>query len=252
MWFDTHCHVYGNDPSGLQALERAENAGLAGICVLGTDLASSRAAAETARRESVWAGAAFHPTSAKGFEASWMEPIEELLADRSVVAVGETGIDLYWDKSYLEAQVAAFEAHIGLAKRRDKALVIHTRDSVDVALDVLGRLGAPDRLVFHCWSGNGDQLERALRLGSFISFAGNVSFKKSDELRALAGKIPRDRLLVETDAPYLAPEPHRGRTNEPSFVAHVGAAVAAARGETEAETAELTTANALRFFGLSG
>lgn len=249
MWFDTHCHIY-EPPEDQGALARALDDVIAGIVVLGTEPESSRLALQAAGRDRVWAGAAFHPSEVKGFEPPWMEPIEELIDREEVVAVGETGIDLYWDTSYLEDQIAAFEGHIGLSKRSDKALVIHTRNSVDEALEVLERVGPPERLVFHCWSGTEDHLTRALALGAYISFAGNVTFKRSDDLRALCALVPGDRLLVETDSPYLTPEPHRGQTNEPAHVAHVGRVVAAARGEDPEAVAALTTENALTLFGI--
>ena len=126
--------------------------------------------------------------------------------------------------------------------------MIHTRDSLHAALDVLDTEGAPDRLVFHCWSGA--ELDRALDLGSFVSFAGNVSFPSAEDLRDAARRVPPDRLLVETDAPFLSPVPKRGRPNEPSRVSFVGAAVAEARGEDEQDVAAYTTINARRLFAI--
>ena len=220
------------------------------MIVLGTDVPTSRDAIAITERHGVWAGAAFHPTSVKGWREEWADDIDRLLEGPRVVAVGETGIDLYWDNSYLDDQVAAFRAHIALAKKHDKALVIHTRASVDEALSVLEAESPPRSLVFHCWSGDLSQMDRAVELGSYISFAGNVSFKNADDLRAAARAAPLDRLLVETDSPYLAPVPKRGRENEPAFVTFVGAAVAEARGEPVEEVAAATTANARRLFGL--
>ena len=223
---------------------------MVGIVVLGTDAASSRRAVEASAIDGVWAGAAFHPTAAEGWTDAWLEQISPMMEEPGVVAVGETGIDLYWDRSYLSDQEAAFRAHIALAKEADKALVIHTRDSVDETIAILAAEEPPPRLVFHCWSGTPAQMDRALELGSYISFAGNVSFKKADNLRDAAALVPGDRLLVETDSPYLAPEPKRGRENEPAFVPYVGDAVAGARGEPVDLVAASTTANARRLFGL--
>jgi TatD DNase family protein len=161
-----------------------------------------------------------------------------------VRAVGETGLDFYRDWVEPDVQRRAFRDHIALAKRFDKALVIHTRDSIDGVLDELEAAGPPQRLVFHCWSGGDDALRRALALGSYVSFAGNVSFRSAEALRSAAAQVPPDRLLVETDSPYLAPVPHRGKPNEPALVTHVGEAVAAARGEEVETVARVTTANA--------
>lgn len=251
MWFDTHCHLYDLERDGSldPALARAADAGVTQMLTVGVDVETSKRCRDLARSyPTVYAGAAFHPTEAKGWDDAWAVPIDELLADPQVVAVGETGLDLYWDKSFLDDQLKLFGKHIELAKKHDKPLVIHTRDSVDQALDVLERDGAPGGLVFHCWSGSRDALERALALGAHISFAGNVSFRNAPELREVAAAVPLSRLLVETDSPYLAPVPHRGKPNEPAYVVLVGEAVAAARGEEPIELAEATTANARALF----
>ena len=193
MWFDSHCHISEvEDESVLSNIVgRALDAGVVGIVVLGTDAASSRRALSATALDGVWAGAAFHPTSAEGWNDAWIEEIAPMMKEPGVVAVGETGIDLYWDRSYLSDQEAAFRAHIALAKDADKALVIHTRDSVDETIALLEADEPPPRLVFHCWSGTPAQMDRALDLGSYISFAGNVSFKKAEDLREAAGTRAR-------------------------------------------------------------
>ncbi|MFN2389374.1 MAG: TatD family hydrolase [Actinomycetota bacterium] len=253
MWFDTHCHLYDIEQREplFAVVERAVTAGVDGMVVVGVDPPSSRRALELARAfEPVWAGAAYHPTASAGWQDPWADEIDDLLGTTDVVAVGETGIDLHWDKSFIDDQRRMFAAHIGLAKKHGKALVIHTRDSIYEVLEMLEDVGAPERVVFHCWSGDRIALARALDLGGFVSFAGNVSFKSADDLRAAAAAVPSDRLLVETDSPYLAPVPKRGRPNEPAFIVHVGAAVAAARDETVEEVARVTSANARAVFGI--
>lgn len=248
MWFDTHCHLYDvDDPSA--AIERARSAGVEGMLIVGVDPDSSRRALGLTG-DGVWSGAAWHPTSVKGWDDSWTEPIEALLADRRVRAVGESGIDLYWDKAFLADQVAALKAHICLSKRYDKALVLHTRDSVDETIAVLREEGPPPRLIFHCWSGNSAQLTAALGLGAYVSFAGNVTFKSASALRELSRAVPDDRILIETDSPYLAPVPFRGKPNEPSYVVHTGEVIAAERGIDAAVLAEITTANSRTILGL--
>lgn len=251
MWFDSHCHLHLLEEPKDAVVERARASGVEGMLVLGTDATSSKQALELTSIDGVWAGVGIHPTDCEGFRGSWLDEIDALLASPGAVAVGETGIDLYRDRSYLDDQRAAFLGHIELAKDHRKALVIHTRESIDEALEMLGEAGAPSRLVFHCWSGDAEQLRRALDLGAHISFAGNVTFKNASDLRAVAQLVPPDRLLVETDSPYLAPVPHRGKGNEPAFVVHVGQAIAQARDEDEAQIATQTTNNAKSLFGLT-
>jgi TatD DNase family protein len=166
------------------------------------------------------------------------------------VAVGETGLDFYRNACPEELQLEAFTAHIRLAKAHDLALVIHTRASAGRALDLLENFGAPDRLVFHCWSGDATELTRALSLGAFISFAGNISFPSAEPLREAAASVPEERILVETDSPFLTPVPHRGKPNRPALLPLVGAALAQARGIETEDLADLTSANARRLFGL--
>lgn len=220
------------------------------MVVLGVDVASSEKAVAMADGDIVWAAAAFHPSETKGWEDGWAAPIDNLLSEERVVAVGESGLDHHWDTSFNDDQEKAFRAHIELAKRHSKPLVIHTRASVGAALAVLEDVGAPASSVFHCWSGAAEEMRRALDLGAHISFAGNISFKKSEELRSVVAEVPDDRLLIETDSPYLTPEPHRGRRNEPANVIHVGAAVALARGVDTEQLAALTTRNACELFGI--
>lgn len=251
MWFDSHCHLFDVAGDPAEAVARAADGGVSDMLVCGTDLPTSERAAELAGLPGVWAAAGLHPTSAREWDDDVAGSIEALLEQERVVAVGESGLDMYWDTSFLDLQQQVFEVHIAWAKAHDKALVIHTRSSVDEAVATLERVSPPDRLVFHCWSGDRAQMERVLDLGSFVSFAGNVTFKSAADLRELAALAPADRLLVETDSPYLAPVPHRGKPNEPAHVALVGAAVAEARGESVEAVAETTALNARRLLGLA-
>ena len=250
MWFDSHCHLFDVEGEPGDVVERAAAAGVAGMLVCGTDHPTSERAVELAGLPGVWAAAGLHPTSAREWTDEVARAIEGLLAAERVVAVGETGLDMYWDTSYLDLQRSVFEAHIAWAKQHDKALVIHTRSSVDEALQTLEDVAPPERFVFHCWSGDGDQLERAVALGAYVSFAGNVTFKSAGALRDLAAGVPEERLLVETDSPYLAPVPYRGKPNEPAHCALVGTAVAEARGEPLERVAETTSANAQRLLAI--
>ena len=251
MWFDSHCHLHLCETARAdQLVEAAGASGVTAMLTVGIDVASSRQAIELARDERVHAAVGLHPNSADEWDEANAHAIEELAGDPEVVAIGETGLDFYRDYAKATNQERAFCDHIALAKRLDKALVIHTRSSIDSAIEVLGREEPPQRFVFHCWSGDEAQLRRALDLGAYISFAGNVSFKNAENLRHAATLVPADRLLVETDSPYLTPEPHRGRPNEPGHVPLVGEAVAAARGVDAVAVGRMTAGNARRFFGL--
>jgi TatD DNase family protein len=253
MWFDSHCHLYdlGDDEAIAAAVERARAASVIEMIIPGVDAASSSRAIEIAIQHRAWAAAGIHPSETSGWEESQMQAIADLLEHPQAVAIGETGLDFYRDHAPQELQRENFAAHIALAKKHSKALIVHTRDSARAALEMLERQGAPQSVVFHCWSGTQSELQWALSLGAFISFAGNVSFKNAEALRDAARAVPADRLLVETDSPYLTPVPHRGTANEPAYVRDVGAAVADARSEPVEEIAIKTSSNARRAFALA-
>ena len=218
------------------------------MLTVGIDIESSRRSVEIARRFEVKAAVGVHPNSSLAWDPEAEAALRELLSGSEVAAVGESGLDFYRDYAPPETQRVAFSAHIALAKEFDKTLVIHTRESVTDALKLLAAEGPPEKFIFLCWSGDGDQLKLALELGAHISVAGNVSFKNADDLRAAAAAVPEDRLLVETDSPFLSPEPHRGKPNEPRQVSFVGVAVAKARGIPVRAVAERTIANASALF----
>jgi TatD DNase family protein len=217
------------------------------VCV-GTDLETSRQAVELAgRHPDVDATVGLHPHDASKLVGEW-ELLEPLAQAERVVAVGETGFDFHYLHSPAEEQEAAFRIQIRLAKRLDRALVVHSRDAWDDTFSVLADEGAPDRTVMHCFTGGPAEAYRALDLGAYLSYSGIATFPGADDVRAAAAITPLDRLLVETDAPYLAPVPRRGRENEPGYVGLVGAAVAVATGRSEGEIAERTTSNARATF----
>lgn len=254
MWFDSHCHLHlcEQEVSLDDLLTRARTNGVEQMVAVGIEVASSERALDIARKhEGVYASAGVHPNDATSWNEEAGQRIDDLLSLDEVVAVGETGLDFYRDYTPRDAQRAAFRDHIDLAKGHRKPLVIHTRDSTTAAIDELVAASPPEKLIFHCWSGTTDELKTALELGAHVSFAGNVSFKSAGDLREAALLVPDDRLLVETDSPFLAPVPHRGKPNEPGFVTAVGRAVAEARDQDEAEIARSTTANARRIFGLA-
>jgi TatD DNase family protein len=252
-WVDSHCHLgwEGAEDDPETTVRQALEAGVGALVSVGTDLASSRRAVEFASRHpEVRATVGLHPHDASRLADEW-PALEALACERAdlVVGIGEGGFDYFYEHSDRAAQEAAFRAQIALAHELDRALVIHSRDAWDDTFRVLGDAGAPARTVFHCFTGGPDEARRALDVGAYLSFSGIVSFKNADDVRAAAAVVPLDRLLVETDAPYLAPVPHRGRPNRPAWVVEVGAALAAAVDRPVEEVAEVTRRNASSVFG---
>jgi TatD DNase family protein len=250
MWIDAHCHLQFEDrgPTPEEAVARAVDAGVERMVCIGTDLATSAEAVRLAGVfPEVWATVGLHPHDASKLAEEWDGLVELAGADR-VIGIGEAGFDLYYRHSEPDAQDEAFRAQLRLAAERDLPLVIHSRDAWAETFGVLESEGVPARTVFHCFTGGPAEAGRALALGCWLSYSGIVSFKTADDLRAAAALTPADRLLVETDSPFLAPVPHRGKTNEPAFLPAVGAAVAAARNEPVETVAETTRNNAFAFF----
>jgi TatD DNase family protein len=241
---DTHAHLDAlEDPSG--AVARARAAGVDRIVAIGSGLASARATLEIAEREEgVFAAAGIHPHQAGGDES-----IDDLfhLIDANVVAVGEIGLDFYRDYAPRDRQRSVFAEQLRLAGELGKPVIVHSRAADD---EIVANLEDFDgTVILHCFSSPG-LLPVALERGYFVSFAGNVTYPKAAELREAAARVPQDRILAETDCPYLAPQPVRGKTNEPAYVVHTVAALAEARGENVDELEQQIDANAARAFGL--
>jgi TatD DNase family protein len=244
-WIDQHAHLPDDGLDEVLAAARA--AGVARIVDVGTDLPTSAAALRRAgTHDGVVATVGLHPHDAK----EGLDGLEALLAEPGVVAVGECGLDYHYDHSPRPTQREAFAAQIGWAHTHDLALVIHTREAWDDTFDVLAAEGVPERTVFHCFTGGPDEARRCLDLGALVSFSGIVTFPSAGDLRAAAELCPLDRLVVETDSPYLAPVPHRGRRNQPANVAVVGAAVAEVKGVAVADVAEAAWTNAAALYRL--
>jgi TatD DNase family protein len=252
---DSHAHLDSEDYAGeLDAvLARARAAGLERIVCIGLWRApgSFGNAVELATREPGFfsATAGVHPHEcARVPEEDWRR-LEDLSCDPRVVAIGETGLDFHYDHSPRAVQEASFRRSIALARNCEKPLVIHVREADDACLRILHEEGVPAAGgVIHCFTGDAKAARAYLDLGLFISASGVVTFKTADAIREAIRLVPRDRLLVETDSPYLAPVPHRGRRNEPAFVAETARKVAELWGATEAEVAAATTANVKRLF----
>ena len=249
MLIDTHCHLdMLEDLDGV--LRRMREVGVDRAVTIGVDLPSSEWCVDAAsRHDDVWATVGLHPHDAKSRTDDLMARLEELAASERVVAIGEAGLDYHYDNSPRDVQRAVFAEQIRLAHRTGKALVIHTRDAWDDTFEILEREGVPQRTVFHCWSGDAARARRAVDLGAVLSFSGTVTFAKASDLREAAVAAPLDRIVVETDSPFLTPHPHRGKRNEPAHVRFVAGKIAEVRSEEVDVVERATTQNAGRLFG---
>jgi TatD DNase family protein len=250
---DSHCHL---DLMGVdvdEAMRAARAVGIARVVQAGVDVTSSRWGVEVATgRDDLRAAVAIHPNEAPAADESAWQAIAELAALDQVVAVGETGLDFYRTSSDgWAAQEESFRRHIAIAKTAGKALMIHDREAHDEVVRVLESEGAPAQVVFHCFSGDAAFAKRCANSGWVLSFAGNVTFKNADELRAAVAVAPLDQLLVETDAPFLTPVPYRGRPNAPYLVPLTVRAVAEIKQVSEDEVSAAVSATAARVFGWS-
>jgi len=259
MLIDSHCHLdylerEGDDLGAV--VERARAEGVSGMLTIGTKLSQAAAVIGIAERfDRVWCSVGVHPHEAEAEGPAAPDRLVALAGHEKVVAIGETGLDFYYDNSPRDAQRASFRQHIEAARRSGLPLVVHSRDAdaetVEILRDEQGR-GRRVGGVIHCFSGGPALATGALDLGFYISLAGILTFKKAEELRQIAAGVPLDRLLVETDSPYLAPIPHRGKRNEPAFVVHTAAMLAKVKGIGAAEVAAATTENFFRLFERAG
>lgn len=248
MLVDSHCHLVGSytTPDGVDAvLARARSAGVTGCVVVGTDLDDCRQVLDLVRRHpDLQASLGVHPHEAGRWDAATAAALEALCRDPDVRLVGETGLDWHYDRSPRDVQEAVFRDHLRLARRVGKPVVVHTREAPEETLRILreedaGQGGG----IIHCFSEDRAFAAQALDLGFHLSFSGIVTFRNAVAIRDVAAWAPADRILVETDSPFLAPVPHRGRTNEPAHVVHVAAQVAALRHLTPAQVGDLTARN---------
>ena len=258
-WTDAHCHLQDRFLSGgsevvgdaLETLARAYDAGVDRVVVIGTEAMTSREALAITELEGpveIYATVGLHPHSA----LEDIQPIVEMAraGHPKLVGIGECGLDYFYEHSPRAAQRTAFATQIHLAHELDLALVIHARDAFDDLFDILRSEGVPERTVIHCFTGNSDEALGCLELGCDISISGVVTFKNAELLRDAVRLVPLDRLHVETDSPFLAPVPYRGKANEPAYVTVVGEFVADLRGESFHDVREVTAANTARLFRL--
>lgn len=252
---DTHCHL--NDleafPDVRQTIDEAREAGVERIAVIGIDEASSRYAVELAdQHPEIIATAGWHPTHV----ATWSEPrdlsiLRELLSHPKCLALGEIGLDYHWDYTTPEQQDAALRAQLDLADELGKPVIFHCREAYPSLLTLLEARGLRTPAVLHCFAGDLEDARRAEALGLYLGFDGPITYAKAEVSRQVAAQAPADRILIETDAPYLTPIPHRGKPNRPAWVRLVAQRLAEVRGWDLEQAAAQTTANAERFYGLS-
>jgi TatD DNase family protein len=246
MLVDAHCHLLGSSSRGEnpdEVLDRARQAGVGGFVVVGTDLEDSRAGVVLARRRpDACACVGLHPHEARTWSEDLEAELEALAGEPEVRFLGETGLDWHYDLSPREDQATAFRAQIRLARRLGKPLMIHTREAREETLRILDEEGAAQG-VFHCFSEDAAFARQVLDRGFYLSLSGILTFPKAEALREVARMAPLDRILVETDSPYLAPVPHRGRPNQPAYVVHVAEAVSRLRGISLEALAARTTRN---------
>jgi TatD DNase family protein len=270
-WLDSHCHLQDTyRPGGVDVLEavtEAADAGVTGFVCVGTDAETSRQAVTLVREIrdhasssnsalpssfQAWATVGLHPHDASHGLPEVAGVLADALANQPgvVVGVGECGLDYHYDHSPRSVQRDVFAEQIALARRLRLTLVVHSREAWDDTLDLLRHADRPERVVLHCFTGGPDEARQCLDLGAYLSFSGIVTFKTADDVRAAAALCPLDRLLVETDAPFLAPVPHRGQDNRPAFVALVGAAVAAVKDMAPVDLASSSVAATRQAFAL--
>lgn len=254
MLFDSHAHLDDERFGGEQGevIARAAAAGVTGILNAGADLESSARAIKLARQYSnVYAAVGMHPHDARLMVNDDYEQLAAWTAEPKVVAIGEIGLDYYYDHSPRDIQKKVFIRQLDVARQTGKPIIIHDRDAHADILSIVKNEGKGLAGVFHCFSGSVEMMREVLKLGFYVSVAGPVTFPKSVKLKEVAAAVPLDRLLVETDCPYLTPHPHRGKRNEPAFVRLVAEEVARLRNMELEALAEATTANVKRLFSIA-
>jgi TatD DNase family protein len=252
---DTHCHLTFDEVAGdVEAvIERSKAAGVVSWITVGTDPQQNRKAIELAERfENMYAAIGIHPHDAKTVTADILKELRELTQHTKVVAIGETGLDYHYNHSKPQEQIRAFVSQLKIAKDLNLPVIIHCREAFDETMGILEQHGGDvKKVVFHCFSGSAEQAKVALNKGFYISFTGVVTFKNANKTRQAAEAVPLDRLMAETDCPYMSPEPMRKqKINEPAFMVHTARCLAELRGMDLADFAEAVTTTSRTFFGL--
>jgi len=255
MLIDTHAHLEMEafDSDRDEVLKRAAEAGLAAIVTVGTTLTDCQKAVALARRyPPVYAAVGIHPHEVKGIDAGTYDALRLLARQDKVVAIGEVGLDFFYDLSPRGVQLRRFAEQLDLAEELDMPVIIHDREAHAETLRILRPRKGRLRGVLHCFSGDQAMARECLEMGFHLSVAGPVTYRKADQLREVAREIPLERLLIETDAPYLAPQPHRGKRNEPAYVVETAGCLAEILRLPVGELKRLTAANARLLFGIGG
>jgi TatD DNase family protein len=254
---DSHCHLGLCEPPTIELVADAAQVGVRRMLDVGIDESTSGEAIAAAQaHESVYAAVGRHPNGTAGFDDSDAARIEELAMNPRVAAIGETGLDFYRDSAPPEDQRRSFKAHIAIARRLSKPLVIHVRDTatttdgtaLEQTFEILRAEAAGVSVVLHCFSGTAERAIQAAELGWYCSFAGNMTYPRSDTLREAAAAVPDELMLVETDSPFLSPQSHRGQPNQPANVVSTAEALADVRGVSYAQLEAVVEANAARVF----
>ncbi|MBN2437537.1 MAG: TatD family hydrolase [Deltaproteobacteria bacterium] len=253
MTIDSHAHLEMGEFDGDRdaVIARATAAGLTAIITVGTTIPDCKKAVELARlHPPVYAAVGIHPHEVKGIDAGTYDALRVLAQQEKVVAIGEIGLDFFYNLSPGEVQLRRFAEQLDLALEMDLPVIIHDREAHAETLRILKQKQRGLRGVFHCFSGDATMAGECLALGFYLSVAGPVTYRKSEQLRAVAREIPAERLLIETDAPYLSPQPWRGKRNEPAYVVETARCLAEIRGMAAGDLERLTEENARRLFGL--
>ena len=255
MFIDSHAHLdddrFDDDREILIESLRANNIDL--VFNIGADIKTSKASVELAKKyDHIYAVVGVHPHDAEDAEDNYLDILRELSLEEKVVAIGEIGLDFYYDNSPRDIQRKVFKEQLKLAKELNLPVVIHTRDASQETFDILKEAGKDGSLrgIMHCYSGSVEMAKEYIKLGFYISIAGPVTFKNSRVVKDVAKEIPPDKLLIETDCPYPSPEPHRGKRNEPKFVKHTAEKIAEIRGISLEELAKATSENTKRIFNI--
>lgn len=254
MLFDTHVHLNADQfiEDREETINRALEAGVTRMVVVGFDEETIRLAIEIAETyDFIYAAVGWHPVDAIDYKESHLEWLEELTKHEKVVALGEMGLDYYWDTSPKDIQADVFRKQIHLAKKVNMPIIIHNREATADIIKILQEENAAEvGGIMHCYSATREELQACLEMNFYISLAGPVTFKNAKEVKEVAKVVPLDRLLIETDAPYLAPHPYRGKRNEPAYVKLVAEEIARLRGISLEDVSRITTENALKIFRL--
>lgn len=254
MFIDTHAHLFYPNFNGEvdEVIERAKNAGIDYMIVPGTDLASSAKAIELADKyDMIYASVGVHPHDSKEWNESFIPKLEEIIKHKKVVAIGEIGLDYFYDFSPREAQLKAFEDQIEIALKHNLPIIIHNREANDDIMAYARKYKESSlRAQYHCFAGTIENARELIEMRHFISFPGNITFKKADSLRNLLSRISVENLLLETDSPFMTPVPHRGERNEPANIKLIAEKIAEVHNLTVEDVARTTSYNAFKLFGI--